>query len=65
MRKNNIVGPIKGAGRPKVEKPTHTEFLNVRITKEAKEALLCMPRMERGKYISKLITDAASAEDLL
>jgi len=48
MRKNK-----KGAGRPKQE--VTTVPLNVRIPKAAAEALLEVPRMERGQHIGKLI----------
>lgn len=56
MRKNKIVGAIKGAGRKK-EKDTKTELLNVRISDEARQALNSLPRMERGKLVDQLIRD--------
>lgn len=56
MRKNKIVGAIVGAGRkPKVDKKS--EFLNIRISDDAKKALQTLPRMERGKLVDQLIRD--------
>lgn len=57
MRKNKIVGPIKNAGRKKSTDPTATEFLNVRLSIEARTALDTLPRMERGKLVDRLIRE--------
>lgn len=56
MRKNKIVGAIKGAGRKKQD-DTKTELLNVRISDEARQALNSLPRMERGQLVDQLIRE--------
>lgn len=52
-RKNKLEGPIPGAGRPVVN--NDKVILNVRISKEAKEMIEKLPRMERGDFVSKAI----------
>lgn len=57
MRKNKIEGPIKGSGRkPNKEKSI---VISLRISKEAKEILDLIYKMDRGKYVSEAIIKAS------
>lgn len=64
MRKNGLTGPIPNAGR-KVKDKSMDAILNVRISKEARQALETIDRMQRGNYISNLILQALPGNDLI